>query len=481
MSVDGNVILTRYLFNLLYVRLSLLDALLIKDNLNEVLYWMSEYYYSGFNEECWEWCIIIAMDFYALSNPLFFYHVIKKYFKRNVTNKDDDNADGNNGSEKMLFNIGKSLFKKKYNCLIYNLLKQSVTRKVKIPGIRGRKPIYFKDYKDIIDDCVRSGYKDEKKVYYFIRCLYSINKGIGVNKESYENTIKNVASIIYNINSVDYINEKYNNEMELIINICEKFYSSKNQNIKCIRKLIKVFKLKGNGGISGSGELNKPKHIYNFEVKIIKRLLLINIIQMCIKNNEGIVGKEEIINEINITWKKDTSHVLSQEDYDFIMKYNDSKPVHYQKEVTYESGEKEIKNFTLKGCRLLIHNRPFKMKDSIKRYKLYRRSDWNGVKVGGTRIRPDLMEIKDNWHYYSSLSPIWKERYKKHDLDFDEEHKMFINHGKVSVEGKTSEDKYEDFMEDYGYDFQEMRMSELGCDLMFRIKRVMGNNEGRGQ
>jgi len=56
-------------------------------------------------------------------------------------------------------------------------------------------------------------------------------------------------------------------------------------------------------------------------------------------------------------------------------------------------------------------------------------------------------------------------------LDFDEEHKMFINHGKVSVEGKTSEDKYEDFMEKYGYDFQEMSMSELGCDLMFRIKR----------
>ena len=114
------------------------------------------------------------------------------------------------------------------------------------------------------------------------------------------------------------------------------------------------------------------------------------------KTNKRKENKEEILNEININWKKDTSHVLSQEDYDFIRKYNESKPVHYQKEVIYESGEKEIKNFTLKGCRLLIHKRPFDMRESIKRYKLYRRSDWNGNKVGGTRIRQDLMEIKDN-------------------------------------------------------------------------------------
>ena len=69
----------RYLFNLLYVRLSLLDALLNKDNLNEVYYWMSEYYYSGFYQECWEWCIIITMDYYV-ENPIFFYNMVIKYY-----------------------------------------------------------------------------------------------------------------------------------------------------------------------------------------------------------------------------------------------------------------------------------------------------------------------------------------------------------------------------------------------------------------
>ena len=466
------VILTRYLFNLLYVRLSLLDALLNKDNLNEVYYWMSEYYYSGFYQECWEWCIIITMDYYALENPIFFYNMVIKYY--NGLKKTNDKETGNY-KEKInkggvLFNIIKSLFKKKYSCLIYNLFKQSVKRKLIIPGIRGRKPEYFNDYKDTINHYVNLGYKDEKKVYYFIRCLHSINKGIGVNKYSFDYTIKDVASILYNLKSDYYVNDEYDsiNEIELFINICEKFYSIQNQNIKCIRKLEKSFKFKS----------THDKHIYNFKDKVIKRLLLINIIQMSIKNNKGMKNKEGLLKNIKINWKKGTSHLLSQEEWDFIRKYNnDSKPVHYQKEVIYESGEKEIKNFTLKGCRLLIHNRPFDMRESIKRYKLYRRSDWNGNNLDGSRIKPDLLEIKDNWNYYSSLSPIWKERYKKHDLDFDEEHKMFINHGKVSVEGKTSEDKYEDFMEEYGYDFQEMRMSELGCDLMFRIKRKRFNND----
>ena len=85
-----------------------------------------------------------------------------------------------------------------------------------------------------------------------------------------------------------------------------------------------------------------------------------------------------------------------------------------------------------------------------------------------SKIKYDLLEIKDNWHYYSSLSPIWKERYKKHDLDFDEDKKLYVNPGKVSIDGKTSEDKYDDFLDNYGYDFQEMRLDVLRYDVMFR-------------
>ena len=123
------------------------------------------------------------------------------------------------------------------------------------------------------------GYKDEKKVYYFIRCLHSINKGIGVNKYSFDYTLKDVASILYNLKSDYAVNDEYDsiNEIELFINICEKFYSIQNQNIKCIRKLEKSFKFKS----------THDKHIYNFKDKVIKRLLLINIIQMSIKNNKG--------------------------------------------------------------------------------------------------------------------------------------------------------------------------------------------------
>jgi hypothetical protein len=61
--------LTNYLYIYDEVKYSLLVSLILKDNFDEVLFWLTEIYESGFYEELWQFTYCIYYDFYAIQNP----------------------------------------------------------------------------------------------------------------------------------------------------------------------------------------------------------------------------------------------------------------------------------------------------------------------------------------------------------------------------------------------------------------------------
>jgi hypothetical protein len=77
--------LTRYLYFLEEVKLSLLDCLLKKNSLKECYFWFSEIYYSGFKKESIQLLLKIYYDFYCISNPNLL-KKIKIYIKLSINN-----------------------------------------------------------------------------------------------------------------------------------------------------------------------------------------------------------------------------------------------------------------------------------------------------------------------------------------------------------------------------------------------------------
>jgi hypothetical protein len=75
----SKVYVTRYLYKLNDVKNSLLISLLEKKNIKKVYFWLSEYYYSGFYKETWNYIMKIYYDFYSYDNYRLNKIIIKKY------------------------------------------------------------------------------------------------------------------------------------------------------------------------------------------------------------------------------------------------------------------------------------------------------------------------------------------------------------------------------------------------------------------
>jgi hypothetical protein len=82
----SKVSLTRFLYYSDEVKISLLDSLLRKKKMNEIYFWLSEYYESGFKSESWLFILKIYNDFYALQYN--FMKKIKNNYKLWLKNKD---------------------------------------------------------------------------------------------------------------------------------------------------------------------------------------------------------------------------------------------------------------------------------------------------------------------------------------------------------------------------------------------------------
>ena len=75
-------VLTRYLYHRDEVCHSLLTCLLLKKNsFKEALFWTSEIYYSGYQEDIWELLWKIYYDFFAICNPKFEKKIKRAYIK----------------------------------------------------------------------------------------------------------------------------------------------------------------------------------------------------------------------------------------------------------------------------------------------------------------------------------------------------------------------------------------------------------------
>ena len=60
---------TRFLYNADEVLFSFLESLLLKKDINRTIFWISEYYYSGFKDESWKFIFTIYDWFYKEMKP----------------------------------------------------------------------------------------------------------------------------------------------------------------------------------------------------------------------------------------------------------------------------------------------------------------------------------------------------------------------------------------------------------------------------
>ena len=81
-----NIKLTRYLYIYDEVKYSLLISLTMKTGFDEVLFWISEIYESGFYDDLWQFMYSIYYNFYALAYPLMEKYLIKQHNKWLKTN-----------------------------------------------------------------------------------------------------------------------------------------------------------------------------------------------------------------------------------------------------------------------------------------------------------------------------------------------------------------------------------------------------------
>lgn len=79
MHFPNKMILTRFLYTKDEVELSLITALLKKEDLKIIYYWAYELYYSGFEVELFELLWKIYLDFYYIYQPYFAIYLKKKY------------------------------------------------------------------------------------------------------------------------------------------------------------------------------------------------------------------------------------------------------------------------------------------------------------------------------------------------------------------------------------------------------------------
>ena len=82
MKMNEQLTLSKYLYCIDEVALTILDSLLEKKDLNEVIFWTREFYNSGYIEDTWLLIWKIYFDFYAINNPLFFKRIYKSWKKQ---------------------------------------------------------------------------------------------------------------------------------------------------------------------------------------------------------------------------------------------------------------------------------------------------------------------------------------------------------------------------------------------------------------
>lgn len=200
-----HISLTRYLYFKDEVKYSLLLSLLDKSDVNCSLFWAYELYYSGYEEELFQYLFCIYFDFYSLINPKFYYSTLVNQY--NIWLKTHDTS--------TIGVIIKNIFILNYTYTIFCLRQHIKLNEQK--KLKGRKPKWCDSYKSEYVPLLRCiNKRNYNSIYYHIAnmkddilkySLYEVAKYFEneekkeIPKEfydSYEDGLKEALNLIYN-------------------------------------------------------------------------------------------------------------------------------------------------------------------------------------------------------------------------------------------------------------------------------------------
>lgn len=186
------VVLTRYLYLKDEVQLALLIALLQKSE--TCLFWAYELYYSGYQEEVFQYLWKIYYDFYATLNPGFKTYFMKKYKLWSSMEIEIDPETGNDlNRDRILAMIINDLLIRPHNMDIFML------RLMTFAGWGATAEAIYDEYA-FIDCCKKREY--EKIAFYVLTCKEDVMKKMFLDVYNHFNQ-KNTTSAIPSWNKMN--------------------------------------------------------------------------------------------------------------------------------------------------------------------------------------------------------------------------------------------------------------------------------------
>ena len=161
-STNSKIQFTRYLYLYEEVELSLLLTLLKKKNIDKMLFWCYELYYSTHENNIFPFLFKLYFDFYAIKNPKFYDYMAKNYKQW----KKDKNCF-------IVGNICKNLFVFHFDTNVFTLRQFThfITDK-NITSYRGRKPTWLSPFDKKYHNLYLSIHKrNYKNVCYYLKKL----------------------------------------------------------------------------------------------------------------------------------------------------------------------------------------------------------------------------------------------------------------------------------------------------------------------
>lgn len=503
----NSIIFTRYLYIYQEVCLSLIIELLRTHNatFERVVYWLSELYYSGFQEMLWCLCVRFYYDFIYVSHPYMEHYIIKQFNKgvgmKDVGMKDvEKNTEEKDTKEKntkekniediekrdttsisLLLSTYRNLFHKKCECLHWthvhytNILYENVPRETLVGLIETSKG---------------------RKTLFVMKCIQQVLTNISGNAYIANNTNKKyikelVASIekknVKNIHLICslFLQETIQSKIE-IVNVCLEIYTYIQQKIE-----VQKNKVQKNGIHSNSeSEIDTSKvdnddmntykkyktvilefiqtkmkhssietyHTYMLHtliqtivfdiVRLYSKSIHVKVSRKMLKSISTVDGVNAVdgvntVNAVDGVNNVSTVNAVNAVDGENIKIKRKHKRLYIKANLEYINLFKESNNTdSILPYRILTHKHQFKISDEISAFDL-------------NRDYYDEDELKDivwyKWTYYTNGCPLWDSRIKMNHGYYDHCNKTIY----FGSNDDNEEDNHDNFYDMYGLEPDE--------------------------
>jgi hypothetical protein len=170
-NISANIELTRSLYIKDEVELMIMDSLIRKKSIREILFWVAEYYYSGYYTELWNILWRCYYDFYAFTNPKLEYLLLKKHCAWNKTTKRKITKASKVKRCGYIIDFVKTLriCSATPDVFLFRLQVEKCNQSTKITKYKGRKPTILSKYADKYKHFIHSLHKnDETNIMYYL-------------------------------------------------------------------------------------------------------------------------------------------------------------------------------------------------------------------------------------------------------------------------------------------------------------------------